>query len=220
MNHLRFVLKIIAPILIAGVCLVIASLFMAPRLAPYAETYYGAIADPASEDVLFPEYNDRDERVQAFLKSLTEKESLPVYTDLPVFGDQYATIRIGGVGIDAPIFLGDTPELLQAGVGTYAEGGLPGQGRTILMGGHNNTDFLTLPKAEIGDVIEIDANYGQFRYKITDAKELRYDDPAALDLDAPEENLVLYTCTRSIPGGATPWRWFVYGQPIEDEGHD
>ncbi|GHU64932.1 hypothetical protein AGMMS49983_11730 [Clostridia bacterium] len=219
MNQFRFIIKIIAPVLIAAVCLVIASLFVTPRLAPYVETYRNAAAGSASEDVVLPEYNNQDVRVQAFLHSLAEK-AVPVNSNLPALGEQYATLRIAGVGIDAPVFFGDTPELLLAGVGTYAEGGgLPGQGRTILMGGHNNTDFLTLPKAEVGDIIEIDASYGLFRYEITDAKELRFDDPTALDLEAAEENLVLYTCTRSIPGGDTPWRWFVYGRPLEDENH-
>jgi len=134
---------------------------------------------------------------------------------IPTEGDLYATIRIGAVGIEAPVYYGDTEELLKQGVGTYTGGGIPGQNRTILMGGHNNTDFLTLPQVKAGDVIEIETDYGDYFYLVTDAKELRYDDPEALDLYAAEENIVLYTCTQSIPGGATPWRWFVYGSPME-----
>lgn len=77
----------------------------------------------------------------------------------PSEGDRYATITISGTNVDAPVYYGDTNKILNAGVGTYKDDsrvGIPGEGKTILLAGHNNTFFNDLQHAEAGATVTID----------------------------------------------------------------
>jgi sortase A len=131
---------------------------------------------------------------------------------LPHEGEIYGNITIENAGVDAPVLYGDSPADLRAGVGTYTGTYIPGKGRTILLAGHKNTVFNTLHTAEIGDIVVFTTNYGKFHYEITGSKETRFDDTTAYDLEKEEENLIMYTCTGSVPFGATPYRLFVYAK--------
>jgi sortase A len=137
-------------------------------------------------------------------------------TRLPLEGENYGTITIESAGIDAPVIYGDTPKDLIGGVGTYTGGYTPGLGGTIIMAGHNNTWFRTLPQAEIGDIIKITTYYGEFYYEISDIRHAKNTDSSTYDLAREDENLILYTCENSIPFGATPDRLFVYGDYLQD----
>ena len=57
--------------------------------------------------------------------------------------DSYGRIASAGTTVDAPVYYGDTNSILNRGVGTYVDSsgaGIPGESKTILMAGHNNTD--------------------------------------------------------------------------------
>ncbi|MDR0887006.1 MAG: sortase [Clostridiales Family XIII bacterium] len=130
---------------------------------------------------------------------------------LPADGSEFGTISIPSVGIDAPAYYGDTPTELRKGVGLYTGGYLPGQGRTILGGAHNDSFFQTLPDVQVGDEITFTTPYGTYYYTITGQQVARFDDEAAVDLLKDEDNIILYTCKRWTQVGATPFRVFVYG---------
>ena len=54
--------------------------------------------------------------------------------------------------MDAPVYYGDTNSILNQGVGTYVDSsgaGIPGESKTILMAGHNNTFFNDLQSVEM-----------------------------------------------------------------------
>jgi sortase A len=140
----------------------------------------------------------------------------PVYATPPE-GEEYATLIIPSAGIEVPVYYGDGPAELKKGVGTYMGAWVPGQGHTVVLAGHNNNFFLTLPDAEVGDVVTMKTNYGDFRYRITGSQITRFDDMAAYDLLKEGDNLIMYTCNNSIPFGATPWRHYVYAEYIPDE---
>lgn len=95
-------------------------------------------------------------------------------------------------------------------MGTY----LPGQNRTVLIAGHNNSYFLTLKNVQEGDMVEIRTNYAVYTYRITGKQIARHDDTSAYDLTRDEENLILYTCHNEVGFGATPWRQFVYAEYV------
>ena len=64
--------------------------------------------------------------------------------------------------MDAPVYYGDTSKILNAGVGTYKDDsrvGIPGEGKTILLAGHNNTFFNDLQHAEAGATVTITTHY-------------------------------------------------------------
>ena len=115
----------------------------------------------------------------------------------PSEGDRYATITISGTNVDAPVYYGDTSKILNAGVGTYKDDsrvGIPGEGKTILLAGHNNTFFNDLQHAEAGATVTITTHYGVYTYEVTGTEILDYQDETAYDFTRTDENLILYTC--------------------------
>ena len=133
----------------------------------------------------------------------------------PTQGVLYGQVYIQSVNIDVPLYFGDGNKQLRDGVGTYSGTYIPGQGRTILIAGHNNTYFYYLDQVEVGDMVEINTNYGLYHYKITEKRIARHDDETAIDLTRQEENLILYTCYNgNAPRGLTPFRCFVYAEYI------
>ena len=119
--------------------------------------------------------------------------------------------------VDAPVYYGDTSKILNAGVGTYkddARVGIPGEGKTILLAGHNNTFFNDLQHAEVGATVTITTHYGVYTYEVTGTEILDYQDETAYDFTRTDENLILYTCYPFDALGFTPNRFFVYAKYV------
>lgn len=147
-----------------------------------------------------------------------QPESIPFSSiTYPVVGDRYATITISGTNVNAPVYYGDTTRILNQGVGTYMDNGgagLPGESKTILLSGHNNTFFNDLQHAEVGATVTITTHYGVYTYEVTETKILDYQDDSAYDFSREDENLILYTCYPFDALGFTPDRFFVYAKYI------
>jgi sortase A len=186
-----------------------AALFIAvivPVLSPYKDMIDVVMLDRA------PQFGD--DKQGLFSDALSEQRSISA---LPYEGEEYGALSIPAVGIEVPLIYGDSPAELRRGVGTYTGTWVPGQGHTVLLAGHNNNFFRTLPDVEKDDLVTIETSGGKFVYKITGTKTARFDDTSAYDLNKEEENLIMYTCHNSIPFGATPWRLFVYGVYVADK---
>ena len=115
------------------------------------------------------------------------------------------------------VYYGDTSKILNAGVGTYkddARVGIPGEGKTILLAGHNNTFFNDLQHAEAGATVTITTHYGVYTYEVTGTEILDYQDETAYDFTRTDENLILYTCFPFDALGFTPNRFFVYAKYV------
>ncbi|MDR1541815.1 MAG: class D sortase [Clostridiales bacterium] len=134
--------------------------------------------------------------------------------EIPAQGERYGQLTIQSAGIDAQLFYGDSNQELSQGVGTYAGAYIPGAGRTILLAGHNNTDFHTLGEVQIGDIVSINTSYGQYKYKIIDTRLTTDTDETAYDFSRTDENLIMYTCYPFDTLGLTPQRYFVYAEYI------
>ena len=92
-------------------------------------------------------------------------------------------------------------------VGWYSSSGKPGEGRTVLIDGHNGGPtkvgvFKYLPELEEGDLITLERGDGEiFEYKVVENKEISLNDSdsyMAIALTSPErgkESLTLITCT-------------------------
>ncbi|MCL2088571.1 MAG: class D sortase [Oscillospiraceae bacterium] len=138
------------------------------------------------------------------------------YKDMvfPFEGDEFARITIDSAGIDVPVLYGSSSQVLKNGVGLYREAYLPGQGRTIFIGGHNTTFFRGLAAVEIGEIIELRTHYGEYIYEVTSTAVVREDDHTAYDLSSMEEVLILCTCHPETMVGLTPWRLMVYAKLV------
>lgn len=141
----------------------------------------------------------------------------------PSFGVHYGHITIPSTSVDADLYYGDSSKELKNGVGTYGGSFIPGYHKTTMIAGHNHTYFHTLGKAEVGDKINIETNYGKYVYEVTDTKIADKDDDSAYDLSKEEENIILYTCYPFDVIGLTKQRYFVYAKyisgPMLDVSH-
>lgn len=131
----------------------------------------------------------------------------------PVKGDVYGRITISGTTVDAPVYYGDDTAQLNRGVGTYVDktgAGIPGESKTILMAGHNNTFFNDLQSVEPGAIVTIETHYATYTYTVEKCEVKDYEDETAYDFTREDENLILYTCYPFDAMGFTPNRYFVY----------
>lgn len=156
-----------------------------------------------------------DEAAAALAEAEQPKnESIPLSSiTYPAKGDRYGRIIIDGTTVDAPLYFGDSNAVLNQGVGTYGDSlgaGIPGQGQTVLLAGHNNTFFNDLQSVEIGDVITIQTHYGTYTYTVERCQVYDYQDTTSYDFTRTDENLILYTCYPFDALGFTPDRYFVY----------
>lgn len=135
----------------------------------------------------------------------------------PYPGDRYGEISIDGTTVSAPLYYGDDTATLNKGVGTYKDDvgvGIPGEGKTILLAGHNNTFFNGLQQVEAGDIVTIETHYGTYTYEVTDMQVKDYQDATAYDFTRTDENLIMYTCYPFDALGFTPDRYFVYAKYV------
>ena len=136
---------------------------------------------------------------------------------IPSQGTHYGNINCDRIGLKAPIYYGDSEEILEKGAGQYRASGLPGEDKPILIGGHDGTYFKPLEEITVGDVISISTNYGKFEYKVTGTKVAAVFDDTAYDLGKTKEQLILYTCYPfGQLNGKTDQRFFVYCDRIKD----
>ena len=178
-------------------------------LAPYLGLWNWFLSSNASEQ------SDPADLLSTAVKPETDDaETIPLSSiTYPNEGDRYATITIEGTEVNAPVYYGDNTTILNQGVGTYKDdsrAGIPGESKTILLAGHNNTFFNDLQSVEVGDVVTIETHYGTYTYTVEECKVLEYNDTSAYDFTRTDENLILYTCYPFDALGFTSQRYFVY----------
>lgn len=135
----------------------------------------------------------------------------------PQKGDRYGQITVEGTNVDAPLYYGDSTKQLNKGVATYADSssaGIPGDQRTILLAGHNNTFFNGLQDVQEGALVYISTHYGEYVYRVTEMKIADYQDTTTYDFSRTDENLIMYTCYPFDALGFTPQRYFVYAEYV------
>ena len=136
--------------------------------------------------------------------------------EMPTFGTHYARISSARIGLSAPVFFGDSYDILRVGVGHNIGSSLPGFNGTILFAAHNFMHFLPLRDVELGDLVEIQTHYGTFVYEVVDISVRHANDENAFDLgQAAEELLVMYTCYPFNISAITANRLFVTARKIE-----
>lgn len=113
---------------------------------------------------------------------------------VPELETTYGGISCERIALTAPIFYGDSDITFQNGVGQSPFGAMPGEGKPILIGGHDGTFFAPLEQIVIGDVISIVTDYGKLEYEVITTRIADAKDTTAYDLSQEKEQLILYTC--------------------------
>lgn len=137
-----------------------------------------------------------------------------VLASYPQTGDKIGHLTISGTVVDCDVFWGDSEAQFAQGAGIYTGSHIPGEGGTILMASHTGTYFRDLESVAEGADITITTDYGEYHYTVTKMAVVQETDTSAYDLDATEENIILYTC---YPFGIltrTTQRYFVYGDLV------
>ena len=141
----------------------------------------------------------------------TVDESL---VEMPVYGTHYAKLEISNASISTDLYFGDSSAVLKLGVGQYIGSSIPGYGKPLLIGGHNNAAFHRLQNVKTGDIVTITTNYGVYEYQITETRIAASNDKSAYDLAQEKEQLILYTCYPFDTLGLTSKRFFVYADKV------
>lgn len=133
--------------------------------------------------------------------------------NIPKEGDQYATISVDRVNFEKPVYYGDNDGILEIGIGHYMKSGLPGEGKPILLAGHNGTHFWKLQDMKKDDIVKINTSWGEYTYKIYDIQIMDAKDFDTSQLNDEEERLIMYSCYPfDVP--STPTRYFVYASKV------
>lgn len=134
----------------------------------------------------------------------------------PVAGEKYADISIERLNMSVPLYYGDTNALLKKGAGQYTGEGsaIFGEGKQILVAGHNTKEFKPLQNAQLGDIVKVTTSYGEFAYQIVRIQVYNMNDSTSYDFNLDHEQLAMYTCYPfSGPPGKTE-RYFCYCDKI------
>ncbi len=135
----------------------------------------------------------------------------------PTYGTNYASLKIESAQIDLPIYYGADYTILKNGIAHDESSYFPGEGGSIILAGHNFKKFLgNLPKAEKGDIIELNTTYGNFKYKIYDTKIIGENDVDKVPIQTEKEILMIYTCYPINNIGHATQRYVVYADRVEE----
>lgn len=133
----------------------------------------------------------------------------------PAFGDNYGTLIINKIGVNAPIIFGANDETILKGVGHDSGSYFPGEGGSIIMCEHNYmNNFAKLGELQNGDIIEVKTEYGDFYYKKYDEQIVMETEYGKLPIQEEKEILMIYTCYPFKGTERTQYRYVIYAEKI------
>lgn len=131
----------------------------------------------------------------------------------PEYGTKYATIEIDKIGVNLPVYYGDTLEILKKGVGHSSGSYFPGEGGSIVYMGHNSKNmFRRFSELQKGNEIKVTTSYGEYVYKIYDMQLIKETELDKLPIQRDKEILMVYTCYPFNNVGYATQRYVVYAE--------
>ena len=126
----------------------------------------------------------------------------------PDLGTEFATLKINSVNLNKRIIHGDGDLELKKGIGHYAGSTLPGEGGNVVLSGHRDTVFRPLEGIKIDDEVEIETDYGVYKYKVANTRVTNPND-TTVTMPTDNEKLTMYTCYPFNYVGRAPNRFIV-----------
>jgi sortase A len=140
-----------------------------------------------------------------------------VLVNYPTYGSKYATLKIPSIDVDLPVYYGASYSILKSGIAHDSSSYFPGEGGSIIYAGHNFRTFLAnLPKAKIGDEINVETTYGTFNYKIYATKIVEETAVEEVPIQREKEILMIYTCYPINNIGHATQRYVVYANLVKE----
>jgi sortase A len=124
-------------------------------------------------------------------------------------GEAIGILKIPRLKAELPIIEGTDEDELDKGVGHYSTTVLPGQNDQILLSGHRDTVFRRLGELKIGDILQVNMPYGEYKYEITETEIVEADDTTVINSTAPNEILTVSTCYPFSYVGNAPYRYIL-----------
>jgi sortase A len=131
--------------------------------------------------------------------------------------DQFGKVVAENIDLDAPLFCGDSSDILEKGAGISLAGVFPGQFGTVLIGGHNRPEFGKITRLAVNASFSIKTNYGTFVYKVIEHRIISFDNSDFVNNELAkmyERRVLLYTCWPIEAIGWANDRYIVVGEQI------
>lgn len=117
----------------------------------------------------------------------------------PNFGEQYAVLNCSTVDISVPVYWGSNSTLLEKGACQPTTSAVIGTDGNTVIDAHVNTFFENLDSLQVGDIVTLNTNYGEFTYQVRE--KIEFDKYDKSYLNPKDENvLTLYTCKIQLLG--------------------
>lgn len=131
----------------------------------------------------------------------------------PGKGDVSGVLSIPSLEAELPIFEGTHEDELSQGVGHYDGTAYPLDEDQIVLSGHRDTVFRRMGELEIGDIMTMNLEYGDFDYEIVDMYIVDADDRTVI-VPHDEEILTVTTCYPFSFVGSAPDRYIIDAIPV------
>lgn len=136
--------------------------------------------------------------------------------DAVQYGDKLGRVWVEGTNVDCALYWGDSETQFSRGAGCHSADGcvLPGENGTVFIGGHTGSHFSDLGSTQLGSIIHLETDWGDFTYQVTDMQVIQETDIDKVRWGAEEPSVILYTC---YPFGIlthTTQRYAVYADPV------
>lgn len=176
--------------------------------------------DSSEQDALMTEARAYNERIKSNQgRFALSGEELDQYLHLlGAAGSPVGYLEIGSIRVTLPLYLGDSPAVLQTGAGTMPGSSLPigGPGTHAVITGHRGLPssrlFTDLDQVAVGDLFVLHVLNETLTYQVDQIRIVEPHDLTQLDIQPDRDLCTLITCT---PYGINTHRMLVRGVRIE-----
>lgn len=177
--------------------------------------------DTSEYDAIIAQAKEYNQKIQSDSARFAIKgEALQEYLHLlGSDGGAVGYMEIGSIGVTLPIYLGDSPEVLQVGAGTMPGSSLPigGPGTHAVITGHRGLPssrlFTDLDKVAEGDIFVLYVLDETLTYQVDQIRIVEPQDLTELAIQPDKDLCTLVTCT---PYGINTHRMLVRGHRIDN----
>ncbi len=200
--------KVIGKTIQATIIHIIVALCFTGAIVLSIYLFYGAKIEETISLVSKVAIEKQKQQIQETI--ITEENGMENY---PEYGTQYATIEIPRIGVNLPVYFGDTLEILKLGIGHSSTSYFPGEGGSIIYMGHNSKNvFRRFSELQLNDLITVKTTYGEYTYKIYDMQLIKETEVEKLPIQKQKEILMVYTCYPFNNIGYATQRYVVYAE--------